>query len=171
MQKLSNTLRLASRASIHSFIIALLLATISPTASALRSGERRELLDAIRPEVTRKAGQSVRFKIDKLNHVGEWAVIVGGLLAQEGKPMDWSKAKGCDPVLDKILWVVARKEADGWSAKEIDICSPEPPYWYLVPKVAFSRPCGLYAGLQMDSGSTAEEQCKAYLAKRGGQLR
>ncbi|WP_221229581.1 hypothetical protein [Niveibacterium umoris] len=87
-------------------------------------------------------------------------------MAQEGKTMDWEKAQECDPSLDKMLWVVAKKDPRGWAAKEMYICSSEPPYWNLDPKVAFARPCGLYAGLQIDGTRTAEQQCKAYVAKK-----
>ncbi|MBS1158583.1 MAG: hypothetical protein H6R15_1002 [Proteobacteria bacterium] len=128
--------------------------------------ERHKFLDAIRPQATRMAGQPVRFKVDRLNYVSGWAVLVGGLMAGEGKVMDWSKAGDCDPTLDKMLWVVAKKEPSGWRVKEMYICASEPPYWNLEPNEAFSRPCGLYAELPISGDETAEHQCRAYLAKK-----
>lgn len=133
-------------------------------AFALTGAQRRELLDAIRPEATRQAGQPVRFSIDRLNHSGDWALIVGTVLAQEGKVMDWDKAEDCNPSLDKMLWVVARKSPAGWRVEEMNICAAEPPYWDFVdhPAAPFSRPCGLYAGLATAAQTTAEQECKAY---------
>lgn len=130
--------------------------------------ERREFLDAIRPEASKKAGQAVRFKVSKLNREGDWVVLVGSLLAEEGKTMDWGKADDCDPDLDKMLWVVAKRGPQGWTVKEMYICSPEPPYWYgyLNPKVAFARPCGIYAGLEISGSETAEQECRAYQSRR-----
>jgi hypothetical protein len=130
--------------------------------------ERKEFLDAIRPEAARQAGQPVRFKVDQLNHEAGWAVLFGSLLAEEGKVIDWRKAKECDPTLDKGLWVVAKKGKHGWQIKEMEICSPEPPYWYLdlKPEEAFARPCAIYAGLQILGNETAEQQCKDYQSMR-----
>lgn len=149
-------------------LIALLLFGSCSAASALTGAQRRELLDAIRPEATRQAGQPVRFSIDRLNHSGDWALIVGTVLAQEGKVMDWDKAEDCNPSLDKMLWVVARKSPAGWRVEEMNICAAEPPYWYFAddPKVPFSRPCGLYAGLTTTGQMTAEQECKAYRERK-----
>ncbi len=128
--------------------------------------ERKEFLDAIRPEATRQAGQPVRFRVDTLNHDAGWAVLFGSLVAEEGQVIDWRKAKDCDSNLDKSLWVVAKKERHTWKVIEMYICSPEPPYWYLKPEEAFARPCGIYAGLQASNSATVEQECKAYQSKR-----
>ncbi|WP_156128991.1 hypothetical protein [Chitinibacter sp. ZOR0017] len=147
-----------------------ILAT-STVAMALSSAERQVLLESIRPEASRQAGQAVRFRVEQLNHTGNWAVIVGGLMAAEGKTLDWNKAAQCDPDLDKMLWVVAKKTQQRWQVEEMYICSPEPPYWYLKPKVAFARPCQLYAGLQLDGRHTVEQQCQQYQARRQRQAK
>ena len=141
----------------------MLIASCS-AASALTGAQRRELLDAVRPEAARKAGQPVRISIDRLNHSGEWALIVGEVVAPEGKVMDWDKAEDCNPSLDKMLWVVARKSPAGWRVEEMNICAAEPPYWDFAdhPAVPFSRPCALYAGLATTAQATAEQECKAY---------
>ncbi|MFZ6800566.1 hypothetical protein [Undibacterium sp. Di24W] len=81
----------------------LLLIANSLAAFAVTKYERKEWLDALRPEATRLAGQPIRFRVDKLNLEGDWALIVGSLMAAEGHIMDWSKAKGCYPTLDKML--------------------------------------------------------------------
>lgn len=146
--------------------IFLLISLLPHLAAAMNKEERQEFLDAIRPEAIRMAGQSVRFKVDRLNVEGAWAVLVGELMAQDGKAMDWNKAKYCDPTLDKMLWVVARKETSGWRVKEMFLCAPEPPYWNLEPRKAFSRPCGLYAGLEISGDETLEQQCRTYLSRK-----
>lgn len=145
---------------------ALILAMVSISSFAMSKDERREFLDAIRPEASRKAGQTVRFKVERLNRDGDWAILVGSVLAEEGKAIDWGKAEDCDPNLDKLLWVVARKKQQNWKVEEMYICSPEPPYWNLKPKVDFSRPCGIYAGLEVTGDETAEQQCRAYQSKK-----
>ncbi|WP_341677917.1 hypothetical protein [Niveibacterium sp. SC-1] len=132
----------------------------------MSKAERQELLDALRPQATRQAGQPVRFKVDKLNVDHDWAVLVGELMALEGKTLDWNKARDCEPDLDKMLWVVANKQAGAWRVVEMEICASEPPYWYLKPKLAFTRPCGIYAGLETGDEQTPEQQCLAYKARK-----
>lgn len=131
-------------------------------AFAITQEERKEFLDSIRPAIEVKAGQPIRFKVDKLNIDSEWAVLVGKLVGEEGKKIDWSKAQDCDESFDKMLWVVARKKFQGWHVQEAYICSPEPPYWNLNPEVAYHRPCGIYAGLEITGSRTAEDECKSY---------
>ncbi len=135
------------------------------SALAMSRADRQELLDAIRPEATKRAGQAVRFRVDTLNYDAGWAVLVGGLMAQEGQRMDWNRAKECEPELDKMLWVVAKRDASGWRVIEMSICATEPPYWSLKEE-AFMRPCGIYAGLQVDAKRTVEQQCRAFVAQR-----
>ena len=150
--------------SLRHFVFTLLFLaqlSIASVASAMNSEDRRAFLDAIRPEAAQRAGQPVRFKVNTLNQDGIWAVLVGELMAVEGKTMDWNKAKSCEPDLDKMLWVVAKKEKTGWRVLEMEICASEPPYWYLKPKEAFTRPCGIYAGLETGK-KTVEQQCRAY---------
>ena len=147
-------------------ILLFLLTFLAKIALGITNEERHEFLDAIRPQAARMAGQPVRFKVDKINYDKGWIVLFGELLAQDGKVMDWRKAVNCDSNLDKSLWVVAKKGQQGWQVKEMFICSPEPPYWYLNPKVAFDRPCGIYTGLEISGDETAEQQCRAYVAKK-----
>jgi hypothetical protein len=154
---------------MQKYTLILLFLFQTTAAFGMTQVERREFLDAIRPEAAHKAGQTVRFKVSKLNYEKGWAVLVGNLMGVEGKVMDWSKAEECDPMLDKMLWVVAQKEDKGWRVKEMFICSSEPPYWYLKPEVAFARPCGIYAGLELGGDETAEQQCRAYNAKKSPQ--
>lgn len=151
---------------LRRLLVVLLLILQSRFASAMTQEERREFLDAIRPKAERMAGQPVRFRVYTLNYEGGWAVLVGHLMAPEGKKLDWSKAKACDPSLDKMLWVVAKKAGSGWHVEEMYICSPEPPYWNLDPEVAFSRPCGIYTGLGITGNETAEQRCRAHLARK-----
>jgi len=147
-------------------LLTLLFALIPTVTQAITPSERQDLLNAIRPEASRLAGQAVRIKVDTLNYQNNWAVLVGQLVPPQGKTLDWRKAQDCDPNLDKMLWVVAQKQASGWQVQEIFICSPEPVYWYLVPEEAFVRPCGIYAGLQTGQGATAQQECLAFQAKR-----
>lgn len=131
-------------------------------AQAMPQKERRELLDAIRPEAVRQAGgQAVRFKVDRLNRDGDWAMVIGSVEGVAGGPIDWHRATDCEPTLDKMLWVVARKDATRWSVVHLTICSPEPPYWYLEEYGGFVWPCGVYAGLHAGDGRDLAQQCRA----------
>ena len=151
---------------IRTLICTALCAIACASTLAMSQDERKDFLNAIRPEASRQAGQPVRFKVHTLNHEAGWAVLFGSLLAQEGQVMDWRKAKDCDPNLDKSLWVVAKKKGSNWTVVEMYICSPEPPYWYLKPEEAFARPCAIYAGLQASGNATVEQECRAYQSER-----
>ena len=151
---------------MQKLILAAWLAGLSFSACALSQAERQEFLDAVRPIAEKQAGQPVRFKVDRLNVDAGWALMVGSLLPVDGRKLDWRKAEGCEPDLDKMLWVVAKKEAQGWLVKKIEICASEPPYWYL-DKADYQRPCGIYAGLEVSGDRTAEQDCRACQGKRG----
>jgi hypothetical protein len=148
--------------SISCLLCFYLMSITAMPALAMSNEERKAFLDAIRPQAAQRAGQAVRFKVDHLNQDGDWAVLVGSLLAEEGKQMDWHKAKDCEPELDKLLWVVAQHTPTGWRVQQMDICATEPPYWQLKPRTDFARPCGIYANLPTTTQDTAEQQCRAY---------
>lgn len=109
--------------------------------------ERKAILDIIRPQAANQAGQAVRIKVDRLNTSGEWAVLVGNIVALEGQKLDWSLAKDCDADLDKMLWTVLNKTAGQWRVKEMTICASEPPWWYF-NDADLTLPCEVYAGLE-----------------------
>jgi hypothetical protein len=147
-------------------LVTLLITTFN--TYALTPAERKAFLDAIRPQAESLAGQPVKFVVTNLNHQDNWYLLVGHLVDSKGQDLDWSKAKGCESELDKMLWVIAKKsETDqpvkSWRIDELLICSPEPPYWYLEKPAAFSKPCGLYAGLKDSSDfDDLEQECKIY---------
>ena len=109
--------------------------------------ERKAILDTFRPQAANQAGQAVRIKVDRLNTSGEWAILVGKVVAPEGQKLDWSQAKDCDADLDKMLWAVLTKTAGQWQVKEIDIRASEPPWWYLTD-ADLKLPCDVYSGLE-----------------------
>ncbi len=123
--------------------------------------ERADLLDATRPVAAKLAGQPVRLRVDRLSQDSGWAILVGKLVGLPGQALNWEQTKGCHPDLDKILWVVLQKDGQAWQVKHIDICAPEPPYWYLEQYGGLVWPCGVYAGLQSSEGSDLEQQCRA----------
>ncbi len=138
-----------------SFATALLIggtALGAPPAPALR----REILDAARPAATARVGQAVKFKIDHLNVDTNWAVLVGELANANGGPLDWSKAPSCNLDLDKSLWIVLARADTRWRVAQIEVCSPEPPYWYIE---YFDWPCGVYAGLS-NGEHGLEQECR-----------
>ena len=141
---------------------ALLAAT---AAVAKQPHERQRLLDAARPRAAADAGQPVRIKVDRLNIDGGWAVLVGELVGAQGKPIDWGKATNCHPDLDKMLWVVLRKQGVAWRVEHIEICASEPPYWYLEQYGGFAWPCGVYKDLDAPDGEKLEAQCRRERAR------
>ena len=135
----------------------------APTAAHAKDlppGERAALLDTARPAAAKLAGQAVRIKVDKLNVDGGWAVLVGSLVSADGKGMDWNRAKGCQPDLDRMLWVVMKKTGADWRVQEIDICAAEPPYWELASQQQYKWPCGVYANLFFDGEESLEARCR-----------
>lgn len=142
------------RVAVFAFLLAALFS--SAGAHGMTTDERRRFLDDIRPAVARQAHQPVRFKVDRLNQDGDWALLVGELLPEAGKAMDWERAD-CDANLDKMLFIVARRGDKGWTTKHVFLCSPEPPYWYLDQFGGFVWPCGLYAGLDAGNGDLQAE--------------
>ncbi|HSC81872.1 MAG TPA: hypothetical protein VLC08_16045, partial [Chitinolyticbacter sp.] len=129
---------------------------------AVHQDERKRILDSIRPVAVREAGQPVRIKVDRLNVDGEWAVLVGSLVGQPNKVLDWNLSASCDTDLDKMLWVVLKRNKMVWSVKHIEICASEPPYWYLEQYGGFVWPCGVYAGLENGEEADLEAQCREY---------
>lgn len=124
-------------------------------AGALEPGERRQLLDAARPVAAKMAGQPVRIKVDILNKDGDWAVLVGSLVGQPGKEIDWNLSD-CHADLDKMLWVVMRRSGAVWKVRHIEICASEPPYWYMEQYRGEVWPCGVFAGLDNGHGDMAQ---------------
>jgi hypothetical protein len=146
-------------------LLALLVGWSLPGVSAERP-ERAAILEATRPVASKLAGQPVRFRVDRLNQDRGWAVLVGELVGQAGRPIDWELAEGCHLDLDKMLWVVLRKAGSLWQVRHIEICAAEPPYWYLEQYGGLVWPCGVYAGLQADGSASLEQQCRAMEPKR-----
>lgn len=128
--------------------------------------ERAAILDAARPMASTMAGQSIRFKVDRLNVDENWAVLVGETVSATGKGIDWRLAEGCEPELDRMLWVVLNKHNSDWEVKHINICASEPPYWYLEDYGGFVWPCGVYAGLEDGRPGTMEGRCRKQRARK-----
>lgn len=150
-------MRIAGRYVVGWWIVGWLFA-----ASAWGNGlsERTAILDAARPLAAEKAGQPVRIKVEKLNIDSGWAMLIGGLVGMPGKRMDWERAGDCNDDLDKMFWVVLRKSQGAWQVKHMEICAPEPPYWYLEQYDSSAWPCGVFAGLEVDGNETLEAQCR-----------
>jgi hypothetical protein len=138
-------------------VIALMLLGASATclAGAISGAERKEILDAARPVVSTMVRQPIKFKVDHLNVDANWAVLVGELIHANGGPVDWKKAPGCHPDLDKMLWVVLAKADGKWRIAQVDVCASEPPYW----STGLAWPCGVYAGLN-DGERDLERACR-----------
>jgi hypothetical protein len=151
------------RRSMSTLVLALFCAS---SALALSTQERRDFMDAIRPEAVRQAGQDVRFKVDHLNQDGDWVVLVGSVVGAPGKTIDWSLSPICGVELDKILWVVARRAGAAWQVKHMLICASEPPYWNLEPYGGLVWPCGVYADMKSSEGEDLEPLCRKQRSER-----
>lgn len=129
--------------------------------------ERRALLETIRPAATQRTGQPVKFKVERLNVDGDWALLTGELVSSTGGPPDWNKAQECHPELDKLLWVVLAKKGGRWQVKHLEVCATEPPHWSLAQFGGFAWPCGVYAGLQGPTGEDLQAACRSERATKG----
>lgn len=132
----------------------------APSQAALPPLERRALLDALRPQAAQRAGQPVKFVVERLNVDGDWALLTGALVSASGGPLVWSKAAECHPELDKLLWAVAARQGGAWQLKHLEVCATEPPHWTLEQFGGFAWPCGLYAGLEGPTGQDLAAACR-----------
>ena len=146
------------------FLCASTLASAAPRAPSVvvevKPQERRAILDASRPQAAAMAGQAVRFKVDRLNVDRGYAILVGELVGAPGKQIDWGWADSCHADLDKMLWVVLRKQRGSWNVLHMEICASEPPYWYMEQYGGLVWPCGVYAGLRAFAEETLEMACR-----------
>ncbi len=147
-------------------IFVLAAATGALPAKEARKADRQEILDTVRPQASKLAGQSVRIKVDRLNVDSGWAVLVGEIVSTSGKGINWELADSCHPDLDKMLWVVLQKSSSTWQVKQLDICASEPPYWYLNQREGLIWPCGVYAGLEDGGEESLEARCRAKNPRR-----
>ena len=140
--------------------VGIMLGASSFSGNAIRPSDRSLLLDAARSKAAALAQQPVQIRVDRLNVDRAWAVLVGELVGIGNNEVAWSKAEGCEPELDKLLWVVLHKKAGRWAVEQIEICASEPPYWYLEQYGGFVWPCGVYAGLEAGGVETLEKECR-----------
>lgn len=154
-------------------VIALLAAiVIAPAAAAeppqggLSRAERRELLDALRPQAMQRTGQAVLFRVDRLNVDRGWALLIGELVTPAGGPLAWERVAECHPELDKMLWAVLARTQGRWQVKHLEVCASEPPHWSLEQFGGLRWPCGVYAGLQGPEGQDLEAACRRGPATR-----
>lgn len=139
--------------------------SVATVAEPLTPALRREILDAARPVAAKQANQPVRFKVDRINVDSGWAMLIGELASPVGGKLDWEQA-GCNPDLDKMLWVVLHKTGGAWHVKHIELCASEPPYWYLDEQYGgLVWPCGVYAGIERGHEKTIEEECRELRAE------
>ena len=126
--------------------VVLALSFASVDAQARRT-DRDAILRAVRPEAAALAHQRVRVEVDTLTVAGNYAILTGQLVRRSGKPLDWSKATGCDPGLDKRLFAVLMRSGKAWDVRELEICATEPAGWSLEASTGLTLPCAAYAGL------------------------
>jgi len=161
---LSPALQVVRRTEIawaRNAMAACLLTALLAQAAELPATERQAILEAARGPATVQAGQPVRFVVTRLNVDANWAVLVGSLVQANGGPLDWRKAKACDPQLDKMLWAVLARADGRWRVAQLDVCATEPPYWMTREQGGFVWPCGVYAGLSDAQGRSLEAACRA----------
>lgn len=133
-------------------------ALAAPTAPS--PSERRALLEAIRTLAANRTGQPVKFKVERLNVDGKWALLTGELVSTTGGPLDWHKVRECQPELDKVLWVVLARRSGRWQVKHLEVCATEPPHWTPEQFGGLVWPCGVYAGLQGPTGDDLQVACR-----------
>lgn len=142
----------------------LVLGCAEISATELTPSERRALLDALRPQAAQRAGQPVKFVVERLNVDGDWALLTGALVSASGGSLAWAKAAECHLELDKLLWAVARRQGGQWRVQHLEVCATEPPHWTLAQFGGYVWPCGVYAGLQGPTGEDLQAACRSQRA-------
>jgi hypothetical protein len=130
------------------------------TGETLDSATRQAILNSVRPVAQSIVEQPVKFKVDRLNVDGNWAILIGELRNPKGGPLNWNKTNGCNADLDKGLWVVLARADESWRVAQIHVCDSEPETWSIPENGGFLWPCGVYAGLQGVNGEKLEHQCR-----------
>ena len=104
----------------------------------------------------------MRIRVDRLNVAQGWALLAGSLVAPGGAALDWSRAEGCHPELDKGLFAVLQLAGGRWQVRQLQVCAPEPPLWGTVAEGArLALPCGVYAGFTGPEGQDLQAACLA----------
>lgn len=142
------------------FAMLCLMASPYAIGDTLPSAVRQAILNAARPVAQSIAQQPIKFKVDKLNVDGNWAVLVGELRNPKGGSLNWNKVNSCNDDLDKGLWVVLARADESWRVAQIHVCDSEPESWSIPENGGFLWPCGVYSGLQGVNGGDLETQCR-----------
>ena len=114
---------------------------------------------ALIQQLLQRLGQPVSLQLDIANHEDHWYLFSGEVLTAAGETLDWSRIDGCEPQLDALLWAVMQWQPGGWRFEQLEVCSPEPVYWYLGEE-PLSWPCGVYHGLQISADDDLEQRCR-----------
>ena len=72
------------------------LALLALCAAAPPSGQRKAVLDALRPAVEKKLGPNVEFVVQVLRVEGGWAFVMANPQRKSGKPIDGRRIFGED---------------------------------------------------------------------------
>lgn len=127
--------------------------------------DKKEILETIQFLSAHETRQEVKINVEFLNLDNDWAVLVGELVTPSGKELDWSKVDICDATLDHGLWAVLKKENGQWQIEQHEICTTEPPYWYIEEDIGLIWPCGVYKDLRSSENETLEQRCREQKAK------
>jgi hypothetical protein len=129
--------------------LAAVLLAAAPAAQAVAptGALRATILDAIRPDATKVAGQPVRIKVGTFNVDRGWALLIGELVRPDGGEVDWSKSEDCDNGLDKSFFVIAHEVAGKWVVRNMEACYGDPPWEQPTYYDGLDLPCGIYDGV------------------------
>lgn len=127
---------------------------------AIALDDKKDILDTVQLLSAHETRQAVKINVDTLNIDHDWAILVGELVAPSGKELNWNKVEICDATLDHALWAVLKKEKGQWQIEQHEICTTEPPYWYLEEDIGLIWPCGVYKDLHNSENETLEQRCR-----------
>jgi len=97
-----------------------LMTATAVQAEPVRPGapERAKILEAARPPVTGALGRPVRFEVQRLERIGDWAFLRARMVGADGRPIDYAGTPLAEAaeqgVLSKTYVALLRREGGAW---------------------------------------------------------
>jgi hypothetical protein len=121
---------LALMASIAFCIPALAQSVTSP---ARGSGQRAEILNALRPSIEVETGGLVQFVVGDINVMGDWAYVNALPQRPNGRPIDWRATKYREPfeadAFSGVVLALLRMQNGRWNVVGLYV-GPTDVAWY-----------------------------------------
>lgn len=135
---------------VATLVVLMAILTCAVAQSVLRPGvgtpQRKALLDALRPAVEKDLGLRVKFQVEQIGVLGNWAYVYARPLPLSGKRIDYLKTKYKTDVLEGAFedgaCALFKKTSSKWKLVVYTIGGTDAPYqdWaqkYKIPSRLF----------------------------------